>query len=133
MRGAFVGHISNTSVERSTASVTDSEPRTRRIGGPHGPSRKSIHSDQSRIAKITTLAVTIKRRGTLSRVGCAGMVILVLGRVVLMLFFAPIHRWLRYYRFYLFLWLNASLSLPLSLRSLRENGESIRLHLGHKA
>src|SRR6266516_3218124 len=56
---------------RSTASATDSVPSTSRIGGPHGPSRNSNHKDQSRMAKIATLAVTIKRRGEASRAGWA--------------------------------------------------------------
>src|SRR6266568_6994208 len=58
---------------RSTASATDSVPSTSRIGGPHGPSRNSNHKDQSRIAKIATLAVTIKRRGATS---CAGWAVI---------------------------------------------------------
>src|SRR5215471_4102137 len=114
MSDAPLGHISNTSEVRSTASETDSEPSTSLIGGPHGPSRKSIQSDQSRIAKITTLAVTIKRRGMFSRIGCSGMGVLIFGRDALMLLLTPIHRWLEYYRFYLVLPANASPVAPIS-------------------
>src|SRR5205085_7102648 len=73
--GALAGHIKSASMVRSTASVTDSVPRTRRIGGPQGPSRNNIHRDQSRIAKFTTLAVRLKRRGAASRAGCEAIAV----------------------------------------------------------
>src|SRR2546430_1780472 len=80
MSGALTGHINKASIVRSTASVTDSVPRTMRIGGPHGPWRSKTHKVQSRTAKITTLAVTIKRRGTASRADCEESAVLGRGR-----------------------------------------------------
>jgi hypothetical protein len=54
------------------------------MGGPQGPARKSTQSDQSRIAKATTLAVTIRRRGTASRSGCDPMGLFDPGRELFM-------------------------------------------------
>src|SRR5438552_16462216 len=75
--------MSSASTIRSTASVTDSVPSTRRIGGPHGPSRSKIHNDQSRIAKVAMLAVTIKRRGRASRAGWEEIGVLGLDKILI--------------------------------------------------
>ena len=45
--------------------------------------RVEIHKDQSRIANVAMLVVTIKRRGTVSRAGCAEIGVFGLDRILI--------------------------------------------------